>query len=982
MDEDLQYVEIYRNNDRLQEEIDKSLRDVGLILNNALLEGDKRILCHGILTRFNNFIEEYEPQPQLLESRLLGYIERLSSFFLQNDIVAESIGSSVYTLARICGFKTVILKFPTNVYLVNTLITKCQNTNIDSAKFVCLLWLCNLVLVPFPLNTIDVVMPQKIYAIGMENLQKYTNCSKVQIVSSMLLSRLLTRADCVSKLDQYIDDVDANWFTTTSNNSKLGHLLVINKILKRTQLKQLQLNNVYNCIIVDILEFNVSNLNVLYMIKILSKLGSTCIQQNNYNMASQIINNLINDILLGDVITFDTNLRYAMAKAITCIITQLSNQAINYQEQLIQFLIKLVDTEMSDDEVNIPKTHTMLLTLGYISLSKKNLQTYEKDCLKIATRFLFFNVKRGTLRLGSQIRDSSCFLIWAIVRNKKTGIEGIRRAFVDLLKVLVFDSELILKKCSLAVIQEILGRFGSELVPIENSELKGEFIVKFIETLGSLHLNQRICYMFIDQFYDKIDLSFLILPLVNIICEENGDGSYLNKLIEQPKDDRVRLVPIQEIELSLIETRLIKAHRWHIFHDIEKLQYCVAELFDKFEMNASNSNLIKGYLIYLKDRKLDDNDWHNLFKILKSDKFVEEFRQVISTQTELPFEEILYHLPYSSVLSHTLFNFKYFDVTEYEKIINLLKSPQVNAYIRANLIENLASNIPAHFKIEKLYDLFDDYTITEQGDVGSRIRMNMIKLVRDNRIMDDQVKLKLARLSGEIMDNLRYAAFETLTGETKFSWKSLFALMEKNADADFEMKVELWRGVVFTAGSSIGNTKEINQSIKELLLYAPKLKDVQILISFLQKPVSRRQMSSRENKCIQVTLQLILKLFQCNYQFPEGINYMEIFIKCYNLHINTRNLTRIKTVLQIFYQLTFKSPSLQSKVYSRFSWIINSCPLNEIRVFLGEVILFHIVNDLNNETIFARYEEIDWFKIDDSVKEFVNDILTMKTGSL
>ena len=59
----------------------------------------------------------------------------------------------------------------------------------------------------------------------------------------------------------------------------------------------------------------------------------------------------------------DYNLRYCIAKALSNIVDKLSNYAINYQQQLIEFILSNLDIT---DDVSISKNHTILLTLGYL----------------------------------------------------------------------------------------------------------------------------------------------------------------------------------------------------------------------------------------------------------------------------------------------------------------------------------------------------------------------------------------------------------------------------------------------------------------------------------------------------------------------------------------------------------------------------------------------------------------------------------------
>lgn len=209
----------------------------------------------------------------------------------------------------------------------------------------------------------------------------------------------------------------------------------MNKLLKRVQISQSHVTGVYSCIIGDLLESQISNMSLVYSIKILSKLTVSHITGGLFVNAAELINNLVNDILLSDV-TFETNLRYAMAKALSTITKQLSYTAVNYQNQLIQFILDLVDPK----ETNVPKLHTVLLSLGYISLSKNLPVQFQIDCIELARQHLFFKVPKGTILIGSQIRDSACFLIWSIVRNLKHAGPTLAEVFADLLQMFILTN--------------------------------------------------------------------------------------------------------------------------------------------------------------------------------------------------------------------------------------------------------------------------------------------------------------------------------------------------------------------------------------------------------------------------------------------------------------------------------------------------------------------------------------------------------------
>lgn len=945
-------IQVIKKSPQLHAEISNLIASLRHALQES--ESNRRVLFQSLTTKLVAIINEFELQPRLLEKQLGSYVKELSELFLENVLIGEFIGNIIYAIARVCTFKTVALFFSSDVYLFDCLLERCHDSS-EAVRFVCLLWLCNLVIVPFPIKTIRVDLPELLKKTAQVSLTRFANISRTQVAALILYSRLLSRPDCLDMLDSFLDSM-VNYWPKGGSSQKLGTFLVVNKLLKRVQISQSHVTGVYSCIIGDLLESQISNMSLVYSIKILSKLTVSHITGGLFVNAAELINNLVNDILLSDV-TFETNLRYAMAKALSTITKQLSYTAVNYQNQLIQFILDLVDPK----ETNVPKLHTVLLSLGYISLSKNLPVQFQIDCIELARQHLFFKVPKGTILIGSQIRDSACFLIWSIVRNLKHAGPTLAEVFADLLQMLVFD-ELLLKRCSIAVIQEMLGRVGKDLVQATD---KGEFIVNFVAKLGNLRLDQHVNYQFIDVLYHDIDLSFLIIPLVDSICEEDGDGHYLNKLLNQPP--ALELVPKTTANFDEIRSKLKMANKWHILFQLDAFNegYCA---FDNFVFDESKLDMVKGYLYSLKYKQLSELDWHNLLKILKYGNLVGEMREVVSHQKELPMREVLYHLPHDRNLSCTVFYFPNLDRNQYQLLISIMKDERVDAVVRANMITNLGENLPTYFKLEDIYSLFDDYTTTDQGDVGSKVRIAAINLVLKIGLLDESIKLKLIRLSGELMDKIRQLSFTVLTG-LDFSWARL--LQYYHGLEDQESRVQFWRGITFTCGSFIGNIKIINEAFCELLSYRPKVGDFNILLGFLNRTENA---SKRDVKLVSMVLQMILKMFDANYQFENKPSYQELFVKCYNLHINTRNLTRVKTVLRIFVHISQRCPKLRLRVYDRFLWILKHHPSKELRAFVGETILFEVVDS----TSFSRYEIVDWFDINHSDLEFIEGVLKIR----
>ena len=335
-------------------------------------------------------------------------------------------------------------------------------------------------------------------------------------------------------------------------------------------------------------------------------------------------------------------------------------------------------------------------------------------------------------------------------------------------------------------------------------ELLGAFIINFMESFSDLRLKQKcITFEMIDLMYDKIDLKFLLPNLLDEIYdnEDSNDelGLYLHKLLTQ--QDNLLSVVQYNYNLDEIKLTLIDKNRWKYLYDLPKVPYQeLSEKFSNFNYH-DNSQLLSGYLTFLLNKiELTDLDWENLFQIIKLNdgKFDSYIGKIIRSQNTIPKNSILHLLMKNNVtLSTTIFNFQNWSTQDVEFIVNIIKNPNIDIEIRRNLIYSINDNYTTYPIIEQMYLLFDDYTLTVQGDIGSKLRLAMVELVQQHNLLNDTIKSKLIRLSGEIIDKIRLSAFQLLVDATvdgnKY-WQDWFEYYN-SLNNDYE-KIEFWK-VVF-----------------------------------------------------------------------------------------------------------------------------------------------------------------------------------------
>ena len=988
-------------------------------------------------------INEFEPIPQLLDDRLQEYIDTLLEIYLkqyrsgESNCVTNSVGEIVYCFAKVRGFKHLAYYFSSDVYLIPTLISNLPEIKSDNEIFLNLLWLSNLVLVPFNLDQVEPQLPESILQIGLENLNKFSNGSKNQLVSLILLSRLITRSDLVVQdwIDKYFAVVQNEWSRNCYSNGgiKSGHLIVINKILKRCDIKYIRpkLPFIYDIISQDLtilryFDSNFTNLNILYHIKILGKLCDFYLIDSDYKKVSDIVNNLIHDIMNLRLDKFDTDLRYAMAKSLSGVSLQLLLQAVNYQHQVIDYLISQLgipdlttqfeNITIDSDQITIPKYHTILLFLGYNCLNKTMPFSFIPKIMSIVHKTLFVEQRRFNTTIGSQIRDSSAFILWALCRSMKPnefqnymrGSRMMETIFHDLLLLTIFDNDLTIRRCGIAVIQEFVGRFGNVLFFHDNPEEKGKFLIQLVEmfsakTIGTQASSFTLLPKLIESGFKKG--LFVATLLQKIDSDDVGFetkvlcSNYLRIILPM---DHLNSVPFDlEVE-ELSKNDILQSINFsydalyfitdilEVYPEINVIQELI-EKVSEFNFDWHFDSLAKGlgyvrWTNFLISKGYEVQNWDVLLNILRLDNhsMIQEFLQLMGSLEDLPdnvFSTMVHYLIHNNLnVAQMIFYFRHFTNKHLQQLTQLLYSP-ISCETKATLIDCLNENMYFYplFELETLLELLDDYTITNQGDVGSKVRFATLKLIHKHSLKlqnREVLNAKLVRLSGELIDKIRLESFAILTKDTELQnlsigqyYKRLFGYYER---IDEYLKPEFWKGVSFTIAATTATSTLINESFREFLkMYLSALQETQHdILSQLVKllKLESTKLTSRQIKQYNAILNLFIKIFESSSPIPATFSYEALYIRGYNLHINTTNVTRIGLVLKVFQYLSIQgNEEVRLKLRKRIVWLSCNHKLSKVRNMAGDV-LFEILNEESEET--GLLNDIDFNQPPEELKKF------------
>jgi len=1069
-----------------------------------------------IFSSLHLLINEFESSPKLLDVNLSAYIELLADSYLSlysfegdNDIYKHleyGIAGIIYDFSKIRGFKFITNFFSSDVYLIPKLLELTVITSLSENEiFLILIWLSNLVLVPFPLSLIEEDLSNRLLKFGLICLEKHSNASKNQSVALILLSRLISRQDLIhdGMLDFYFKDKVLPIWSPLSCNSgsiKLGHTMVINKLMKRCSFKVMHrhLDTIHKeIILVDLVNVRtqeesstneLNNLNILYIIKLLNKLSKFYLQLSDpgkFLQTSSIVNILLHDVMAIMLDKFDTNLRYAMAKNLSNICFQLSIQAMNYQEQLIKYLIEQLeisnleipyspyekltsdsnrfhaDLTINSDSISIPKFHTILLFFAYVSLKKSLPYHLILPILSIVHKTLYIQQKRVTSVLGSQLRDSSCFVIWSLCRMikmdtfitlKKENQDMMEIILYDLMKVAIFDFDLTIRRCSVAVIQEFVGRFGNDLFGsrFTSGEKTGLFIMRLVEifnnqSLSSLNLSYKMIHELIQIGY-KRDL-FIPCLLTNI---QNDDSSFdvkklnsyhLAKIFKEeiPTDFDFDFLKgftntnsLQSLLKTLTKEVLESGNSLYAFSELAAVSpttsyQFVSEVASYLEENFNfdhhhdTNEKAEGYMKWINCCMIIDFPninfnaaWKEIFSIVRtkySFGIVEEFKIFFTLLSERH-EIISFDLTRLArmvennnlIIAQSLFYYQNFSSNDKLFLIKLIQERRIDCDTRSIMIESLSENLKEWnldlFNLSILINMLDDYTITNQGDVGSKVRLSTINLIRNNVSMfihkRDKIEVKLLRISGELIDKLRLESIKLIgiirmrpfvdvdnrnNYEFLFDYYRCEVLANKDQSNHItELSTSFWRGIVFSLGAITTTSSIANEAFLLLLIFLESLNEddhdfvfkelLKLLKITSERPLNT--LSTRELKAYTMTLNVIVKLFESNAMFPLSFDYQLLYVRCYNLHINTSNVLRIGIVLKIFQYLgTLQSQTeVKLKAQIRICWLCCHHPLQRVRIMSGEA-LFEILNEIspNNDCI-SVLDTVDWKDPPTKLKEY------------
>ena len=481
-----------------------------IISNKIFIESRNRTIM---------ILYSYLEQPGLLDPILPDIIPLMTNTMLelintylkskskeQKEIFENilSLSQIIYNICKIRGFGPISKFFSSEVsifenvinFLISLPVVHVSNWTVN---YVLILWSSLLAMVPFDIDTID----SKGFLIN--NLFSYLKeellvSSNVRDISAYGLSKFLTRPDLIKKkyLYNYINESIKKMMNPKENGNiftMLGICLSLCELFKNGLPKDLK--EFVGPIVEKLINFefpeNIKSSGVWrktftkliqrvvlvmlkprsqawrYKIKIrtaLEKQDETkkMEEENNeikeendeldYEINFEYLETII-DFLINNLSDKEYIVRWSAAKGLGRLCERLTKSMV---EEIFGNLFEL----LKDLENEYAWNGTCLCIA---ELCKRGMILPERlvELIPYLEKALLFEIDKGTFVTGSNVRDSACYIVWALARAFTTDImkKYVERLAKTLILTILFDKEVNCRRAASAAFQENIGRQGN-----------------------------------------------------------------------------------------------------------------------------------------------------------------------------------------------------------------------------------------------------------------------------------------------------------------------------------------------------------------------------------------------------------------------------------------------------------------------------------------------------------------------------------------
>ncbi|GAV53697.1 hypothetical protein ZYGR_0AK01990 [Zygosaccharomyces rouxii] len=913
-------------------------------------------------------LDRFQQDPLVLIHRgvLTRYVSLICEDFFELGEKAKLVRCRVFhTIAKVVSWKRGVRYLPIDVYMLRKLVPLLENQGKENwyIQFFILSWIYVLCLSPFQLE-----IDEKLY-------QLVSHCRAPAVVPVVvdIRSQLLSKNE--SLFQKYKDDLDMATF---------------NKVLK---LAVRQEGAVIDPQTLD--RFTETCLDGpvdATKLKILPKLFLMYALEMDTDRTQDIITWIVSQF--GNDFT-DTRFAVAhcYAKIVKIVINELEEEEMFglLIENCLGPTVKMLRYEPWD-VLDQSRLHTYLLVIAELSTTivahspKDAVGRICQDVIPYASRFQ--QLRANTIK-GSQLRDASNFICWSLARAK-LGKECVRRedlnsVFLNVLMCSLFDRELLIRKSANAALQEILGRHVTFAGILDNKtilqiiELPINNLPKHM-TANTLKLYKMLCQnderlakFMIHWLFDSCILGNHDLSVVQwttwALCQwaaEQADGLESTGIMDRIRDIQVSTPHEASRLLYLLVQMKSRGLSWAAVRRVHALSKQVLDATKNLQFRSNDYDLFQFLAIFEYAVLMLQDDGHEftldigfvdlIFRMLRgfapSIRFHEDMVSLL--RVALPIVSTT-STKFVSVEAKTKFWCHYeqlirsnnscccssFAAVEPHRFVKMFRSnlPLMDCQGKSQTLDSFQTidsfrsiaQVDRHI-LTLVAKLLDDYTITEQGDVGRLVRTSTTQLVLKSQDLfkeeplNSQVLSSLMRLSGEPNEEIRRIALYVLYGTAETLDEDdidLLQLIRLQCSQFNTYMREFWKGFLMSAGAIHSTEIQIRTAIDSFLRYydllpsdSERLEVCNDLVRIIPSAKSITETKSQQTSDPETGIvnQDILKMtvsyinfwhrvLESGLRMDPNFNFQGFYAKLYNLHLlNGASLLRL-TIVGFFAQL-------------------------------------------------------------------------------
>lgn len=930
-------------------------------------------------------IDQFQQDPTILQlsrgrNRLQHYVEVLTENFFKLPYSEQLLRCKVfYTLSKVVTWKKIVCYLPTNIYQLTELMeTLPQDNEVKDnwyISYLILSWIYLLTLSPFKLQDID----KQIYDRTLVHKKLQSLNPIVAHIHAQLFVRNSTLFDynkeeldlitinCILKqfkttksYDKLIDKATLDSFTSITmnknnneNRNDIVRLKVLPKLFRLHAFHQdwESLEDIISLILSHLdnqftnfrfsLAHSYAKIIHCLIYELDDKETAFELIQSRIDDTTQLIKSTPWDLLDSD--RLHTNL-LIIAELSNTIATCLPHLCEKISEGIVSFTSKFQQLKVNNIKGSQVKDASNFICWSFARIKKSNQENIPQDVM--------VNI------------------------------------FLNLLMCSTFDRDLLVRKSANAALQEMLGRYISPSKILDNGTILKIIelpITNLSETYSTNTLQLYECFTKCDEYQKFAD--FVIDWLFNYNVIQNYDlnvvklstKSLHELLLRAPRAIHSIKAKIEEKICSILPYETIETTRiLFLLVELESDRLLSPQIPDVLSLMRDVWQNIIGSINY-KERHSDNNP-RELFKFLTILKYwvfemyrVDDFAlnerdiktcfHIVRNVPEPSNHNMEFAHLFRQMVARLSRNPKHFESTEdeclfwktYQKYVRYNNSlaccalpdlepskfsdifykvlPLIDCTCKSQLLDSLSDHLSEVVEVTgsnilfTITKLLNDYTITEQGDVGRLVRTSAANIIATNstlfwslETLTDSLISNLIRLSGEQVEELKRLCFSILCDKFQYStqiMENYNSQLLKFQHFVFNGKSpEFWKGYIVSAGAIHFSDSQVRSAIDEFLIYYYSLTQdserLELCNCLIRIIPSAKEISESQNnyackstgslpreitKITLLSLNFWQRIMESGIRIDPTFNFKGVYAKIYNLNLlKGSSLLRVSTI--------------------------------------------------------------------------------------